>query len=74
LADYERWSAADELGDRVFAIDGVFSTGAVLTASEAVVRYPTSFMGIDQCALATWTASGVEVARESGSSCEKFMG
>jgi VanZ like family len=74
VVDYERWNIHDQLGERVFAAAGVYSTGASQTASRAVVRYPTSFMGIDQCVTATWTSGGVVVDAHSGAFCDRFMG
>lgn len=74
LADYKRWSSNGEIGDRVFAIDGIFSSGAQQEHGQAVVRYPTSFMWIDQCVTATWTADGVDVAAHNGGYCTRFLG
>lgn len=74
VSDYKRWSATGQLGDRVFAVNGIFSSGAQQQRDRAVVRYPTSFMGIDQCITAIWTATGVGVARHSGGFCDRFMG
>jgi hypothetical protein len=74
LADYQAWTGSDELGTKAFTVDHVFSTGATETDESAVVRYPSSFMGITQCVIATWRPTGVRVARRSGESCSRFMG
>ncbi|MFT4085371.1 MAG: VanZ family protein [Nocardioides sp.] len=72
--DYQRWSSDGQIGRRVFTVGGIFSSGAEQHDGRAVVRYPTSFMGIDQCLIATWTRIGVTITRHHESLCDEFMG
>ncbi|MCW2791128.1 MAG: hypothetical protein JWO76_226 [Nocardioides sp.] len=74
VADYRRWSRQDTLGKEVFTVDHVYSDGASAHAGSVSVRYPTSFLGIHQCAIATWTSDGFAVARRTGSACTVFLG
>ncbi|MFD7154706.1 VanZ family protein [Kribbella sp. NPDC059898] len=74
LTDYEHWSTANRLGPMVFNIGSRYSDGASTTATTAIVRYPTSFMGVRQCVFSTWTAHDFSVRSAHGSSCTTFMG
>jgi hypothetical protein len=74
LQQYQEWSRNDELPSRVFRVDGVFSSGAAERDGSALVRYPTSFMGITQCVIVRWTPRGTKVSGQSGKACLTFLG
>lgn len=71
--DYELWASSDRLNE-VFSAGFAFSSGASVGRSRAVVRYPTSFMGIRQCVLAEWTSTGFRTEASRGTVCSAFLG
>ena len=74
IRQWRLWNSQGTVGDHVFRAAGTFSDGSSTRRSTVTVRYPASFLGVQQCVYAVWSASGVTVSARSGPVCTVFLG